>query len=157
MKYLAPHPLQALLYHKDQHRGGDDGCYIHFLSSLGLTNAHKGGIIGVDCEVIEMPANSYTQTTSCSGNIIGTLFSIFIILVVVGIIGLFVYSVKNDLKKPQRAQEKENTDKQHQETNEIYQKLCKLDFTDLSKAEGFIEALLSAEKYSKPENSKESE
>lgn len=52
MKNLAPHPLQALLYHKDQHRGGDDGCNIHFLSSLGLTNAHKGGIIGVDCEVI---------------------------------------------------------------------------------------------------------
>ena len=130
-----------------------------FLSSLGLTNAHKGGIIGVDWEVIKMPANSYTQTTSCSGNIIGTLFSIFIIFVVVGIIGLFVYSIKNDLKKPPKAQAKENTNKQHQETNEIYQKLRKLDPIDLSKADGFIDALLSAEKYSKlsPENSKESE
>ena len=40
------------MHNKDQHRGGDDGCYIHFLSSLGLTNAAPGGIIGVDCEVI---------------------------------------------------------------------------------------------------------
>ena len=133
-----------------------------FLSSLGLTNAHKGGIIGVDWEVSEMPANSYTQTTSCNGNSFDILYAI-IFIIVFSLIGFLIYSVtrkaspKNTKKLTKAKQSPTFTN--DNERQMLCKKIHALDPTDLSKAAGFIEALLSAEKYSKlsPENSKESE
>ena len=98
-----------------------------------------------------MPANSYTRTISCEKGI----GFVFVLILIAVLISFFLYSIIREPKKSQKS--KEIATPQVKEAEEICQKLHQLDSTDLSKADGFIEALLSAEKYSKPENSKESE
>ena len=100
-----------------------------------------------------MPANSYTRTVSCEKGI----GFVFVLILIAVLISFFLYSIIRDPKKSQKS--KEIATPQAKEVEEICQKLHQLDSTDLSKADGFIEALLTNEKYQNPaeENIQESD
>jgi predicted permease len=104
------------------------------------------------------PSNSYTQTTS--GETFTLLISIALIigLIFVFIIGYFIYSVINDPTKPKKNKTQNIKPLENKEPQNLYEKIYQLDQADLSKAEGFIEALLTADKYKKSkEQSQESD
>lgn len=105
------------------------------------------------------PSNSYTQTTS--GNAAYPLLvsiALIIGLFFVFIIGYFIYSVINDPTKPKKNKSQNIKPLENKEPQKLYEKICRLDQADFSKAEGFIEALLTADKYKEPkEQSQESD
>ena len=99
--------------------------------------------------VIEVPDNSYTQTTSCNGNSFGVLYAI-IFIIVFSLIGFLIYSVtrkapSKTIKEPTKA--RKTTFTKDTEKEKLCQKIYTLDHADLSKVDGFIEALLTNEKY----------
>ena len=109
-----------------------------------------------------MPDNSYTQTTTYNGSSFGVLYAI-IFIIVFSLIGFLIYSVTRKaspktIKEPTKARKK-TTFTQDTAKEKLCQKIYTLDHTDLSKVDGFIEALLTNEKYQNPaeENIQESD
>ena len=102
------------------------------------------------------PNNTYTQTMAPRTENILSAIGAILIIVFVGVFGYMIYSVTR--KAPPKATQEKTVqaqpNKKNQEAQSLYQKICQLDQADLTKTEGFVEALLTADKYHVPEETK---